>query len=80
MSQFAKESGRSCSLVGAETMAAARTVKDVSPHEFVKAYAAHLKRSGKVLVFLGFRTRFLAVGRWFSVSPNNDLCFSALFT
>ncbi|OMO54531.1 Ribosomal protein S19e [Corchorus olitorius] len=28
-------------------MEAARTVKDVSPHEFVKAYAAHLKRSGK---------------------------------
>ncbi|KAK9066579.1 hypothetical protein SSX86_013902 [Deinandra increscens subsp. villosa] len=26
----------------------ARTVKDVSPHEFVKAYAAHLKRSGKM--------------------------------
>lgn len=30
------------------TMATARTVKDVSPHEFVKAYSAHLKRSGKV--------------------------------
>ncbi|KAL6013446.1 Protein component of the small (40S) ribosomal subunit [Asimina triloba] len=29
-------------------MATARTVKDVSPHDFVKAYAAHLKRSGKV--------------------------------
>ncbi|KAL5987346.1 Protein component of the small (40S) ribosomal subunit [Asimina triloba] len=29
-------------------MEAARTVKDVSPHEFVKHYAAHLKRSGKV--------------------------------
>ncbi|CDY16820.1 hypothetical protein HID58_032108 [Brassica napus] len=26
-----------------------KTVKDVSPHEFVKAYAAHLKRSGKML-------------------------------
>ncbi|XP_057540012.1 40S ribosomal protein S19-2-like [Amaranthus tricolor] len=26
----------------------ARTVKDVAPHDFVKAYAAHLKRSGKV--------------------------------
>ncbi|XP_042459897.1 40S ribosomal protein S19-like [Zingiber officinale] len=25
-----------------------KTVKDVSPHEFVKAYAAHLKRSGKL--------------------------------
>lgn len=32
------------------TMAApvAKTVKDVSPHEFVKAYSSHLKRSGKV--------------------------------
>lgn len=29
-------------------MEAARSVKDVSPHDFVKAYAAHLKRSGKV--------------------------------
>ncbi|XP_062151072.1 small ribosomal subunit protein eS19x-like [Alnus glutinosa] len=29
-------------------MAAARTVKDVSPHEFVKAYSAHLKRSGRM--------------------------------
>nr|XP_048329308.1 40S ribosomal protein S19-3-like isoform X2 [Ziziphus jujuba var. spinosa] len=30
-------------------MEAARTVKDVSPHEFVKAYAAHLKRSGRLI-------------------------------
>ncbi|WVZ10371.1 hypothetical protein V8G54_014901 [Vigna mungo] len=30
-------------------MATARTVKDVSPHDFVKAYASHLKRSGKVI-------------------------------
>ncbi|KAJ4819333.1 40S ribosomal protein S19 [Rhynchospora pubera] len=29
-------------------METGRTVKDVSPHEFVKAYAAHLKRSGKM--------------------------------
>ncbi|KAJ8553709.1 hypothetical protein K7X08_024387 [Anisodus acutangulus] len=29
-------------------METARNVKDVSPHEFVKAYAAHLKRSGKM--------------------------------
>jgi len=29
-------------------MATACTVKDVSPHEFVRAYAAHLKRSGKI--------------------------------
>uniref|UniRef100_A0A7N0ZSL9 40S ribosomal protein S19 n=1 Tax=Kalanchoe fedtschenkoi TaxID=63787 RepID=A0A7N0ZSL9_KALFE len=28
--------------------ATGKTVKDVSPHEFVKAYAAHLKRSGKM--------------------------------
>ncbi|KAL3526571.1 hypothetical protein ACH5RR_011227, partial [Cinchona calisaya] len=25
-----------------------RTVKDVSPHDFVKAYASHLRRSGKI--------------------------------
>jgi small subunit ribosomal protein S19e len=29
-------------------MATTCTVKDVSPHEFVTAYAAHLNRSGKV--------------------------------
>lgn len=29
-------------------MAQAKTVKDVSSHEFVRNYAAHLKRSGKV--------------------------------
>ncbi|KAK2385997.1 chloride channel protein CLC-f [Trifolium repens] len=29
-------------------MTTAKTVKDVSPHEFVKAYSAHLKRSGKL--------------------------------
>ncbi|KAL9152394.1 hypothetical protein ABFS82_11G119200 [Erythranthe guttata] len=28
--------------------ATAKTVKDVSPHDFVKSYAAHLKRSGKM--------------------------------
>lgn len=28
--------------------AVTKTVKDASPHEFVKAYSAHLKRSGKV--------------------------------
>lgn len=33
-------------------MATAKNVKDVSPHEFVKAYAAHLKRSGKVILLL----------------------------
>ena len=32
----------------AATASTARTVKDVSPHEFVKAYSAHLKRSGKM--------------------------------
>lgn len=39
-----------CSL-NSTAMATAKTVKDVSPHEFVKAYAAHLKRSGKVSGF-----------------------------
>ncbi|ESQ49903.1 hypothetical protein EUTSA_v10022439mg [Eutrema salsugineum] len=29
-------------------MATGKTVKDVSPHDFVKAYASHLKRSGKI--------------------------------
>ncbi|RWR94951.1 40S ribosomal protein S19 [Cinnamomum micranthum f. kanehirae] len=29
-------------------METARAVKDVSPHLFVKAYSAHLKRSGKI--------------------------------
>jgi small subunit ribosomal protein S19e len=28
----------------------AKTVKDVSSHDFVRAYAAHLKRSGKIEV------------------------------
>ncbi|CAI5471859.1 unnamed protein product [Closterium sp. Yama58-4] len=31
-------------------VAAGTTVKDVSPHAFVKAYAAHLKRTGKIEV------------------------------
>ncbi|KAK9148447.1 hypothetical protein Scep_007204 [Stephania cephalantha] len=29
-------------------METAKTVKDVSPHDFVKAYSSHLKRSGKM--------------------------------
>ncbi|KAI5667084.1 hypothetical protein M9H77_16937 [Catharanthus roseus] len=29
-------------------MTTPRTVKDVSPHDFVKAYASHLRRSGKM--------------------------------
>lgn len=36
-------------------MEAAKTVKDVSPHEFVKAYSSHLKRSGKVALSLSLR-------------------------
>lgn len=35
-------------------MATGKTVKDVSPHDFVKAYASHLKRSGKVSGWLLF--------------------------
>ncbi|GMH27021.1 hypothetical protein Nepgr_028864 [Nepenthes gracilis] len=31
-----------------EKVQASRIVKDISPREFVKAYAAHLKRSGKI--------------------------------
>ncbi len=30
----------------------AKTVKDVASHDFVRAYAAHLKRSGKVSQYL----------------------------
>lgn len=55
-------------------MATARTVKDVSPHEFVTAYSAHLKRSGKVnhstknplnlsiLHIIGFKVRIFRSG------------------
>lgn len=31
-------------------MAGGATVKDVNPHDFVKAYAAYLKRAGKLEV------------------------------
>ncbi|KAI8548441.1 hypothetical protein RHMOL_Rhmol07G0274100 [Rhododendron molle] len=34
--------------IGIRAMATAKSVKDVSPHEFVKAYSAHLKRSSKM--------------------------------
>lgn len=44
-SSFLASKELSCSW---RTMATAKSVKDVSPHEFVKAYSAHLKRSGKV--------------------------------
>ena len=40
-------------------MEAGKTVKDVSPHDFVKAYAAHLKRSGKVLLFFFIAIEFI---------------------
>lgn len=43
----------SAAKASALAMASSRTVKDVSPHEFVKAYSAHLKRSGKVWFFIG---------------------------
>lgn len=33
---------------GAAMASTAKTVKDVPSHDFVRAYAAHLKRSGKV--------------------------------
>ncbi|KAE9590324.1 putative ribosomal protein S19e [Lupinus albus] len=39
-------------------MATAKTVKDVSPHEFVKAYSSHLKRSGKVSFFSFYLCNF----------------------
>ncbi|KAF4397613.1 hypothetical protein G4B88_027353 [Cannabis sativa] len=40
-------------------MATSKTVKDVSPHEFVKAYAAHLKRSGKVCTLPQYLVSFV---------------------
>ena len=50
----------------------AKTVKDVSPHEFVKAYSAHLKRSGKVRsILFSFCVCFL--------SPSAKSCFFFLF-
>lgn len=42
----------------------AKTVKDVSPHEFVKAYSSHLKRSGKVYsnsFFFFIKRRWLCI-------------------
>jgi small subunit ribosomal protein S19e len=47
----------------------ARTVKDVNPHDFVKAYSAHLKRSAKVTLTLHIdRVRELIAG-WFCLYP-----------
>ncbi|OAY77948.1 40S ribosomal protein S19 [Ananas comosus] len=48
-------------------MEAARTVKDVSPHEFVKAYSAHLKRSGKME--LPEWTDIVKTGRFKELAP-----------
>lgn len=42
-------------------METAKNVKDVSPHEFVKAYAAHLKRSGKVSYLSLFLFNFIII-------------------
>ncbi|GFP78911.1 40S ribosomal protein s19-3 [Phtheirospermum japonicum] len=38
----------SCLDLITSVMATAKTVKDVSPNEFVKSYASHLKRFGKI--------------------------------
>ncbi|WZY83200.1 hypothetical protein YC2023_029584 [Brassica napus] len=42
------EQGEICARLDWCAMATGKTVKDVSPHDFVKAYASHLKRSGKI--------------------------------
>ncbi|KAJ6826176.1 40S ribosomal protein S19-like [Iris pallida] len=47
--------------------AAARTVKDVCPHDFVKAYSAHLKRSGKME--LPQWTDIVKTGRFKELAP-----------
>ncbi|KAL9321707.1 hypothetical protein ACSQ67_009760 [Phaseolus vulgaris] len=63
-------------------MATARTVKDVSPHEFVKAYSSHLKRSGKVLYVLGcvIVTNSLNSGELFMELPEwTDIVKTAKF-
>ncbi|KFK25779.1 hypothetical protein AALP_AA8G159300 [Arabis alpina] len=48
-------------------MAIGRTVKDVSPHDFVKAYASHLKRSGKIELPLW--TDIVKTGRLKELAP-----------
>ncbi|XP_020599839.1 40S ribosomal protein S19-1-like [Phalaenopsis equestris] len=50
-----------------ETAKVGRTVKDVSPHEFVKAYSAHLKRSGKIE--LPHWTDIVKTGRFKELAP-----------
>ncbi|URE08393.1 40S ribosomal protein, partial [Musa troglodytarum] len=47
--------------------ALARTVKDVSPHEFVKSYSSHLKRSGKME--LPEWTDIVKTGRFKELAP-----------
>ncbi|CAL9122928.1 unnamed protein product [Musa textilis] len=47
--------------------AVARTVKDVSPHEFVKSYSSHLKRSGKME--LPEWTDIVKTGRFKELAP-----------
>jgi hypothetical protein len=41
---------KTCFAVVEAMASTAKTVKDVPSHDFVRAYAAHLKRSGKVNV------------------------------
>ncbi|KAJ6829643.1 40S ribosomal protein S19-like [Iris pallida] len=51
----------------AEATATARTVKDVCPHDFVKAYSAHLKRSRKME--LPHWTDIVKTGRFKELAP-----------
>nr|CAD1837916.1 unnamed protein product [Ananas comosus var. bracteatus] len=55
-------------------METAKTVKDVSPHEFVKAYSAHLKRSGKME--LPEWTDIVKTGRFKELAPYDPDCFN----
>ncbi|KAJ8620030.1 hypothetical protein MRB53_028559 [Persea americana] len=48
-------------------METARAVKDVSPHLFVKAYSAHLKRSGKIE--LPYWTDIVKTGTFKELAP-----------
>ncbi|XP_042447662.1 40S ribosomal protein S19-3-like [Zingiber officinale] len=48
-------------------ISASKTMKDVSPHEFVKAYSAHLKRSGKME--LPEWTDIVKTGRFKELAP-----------
>ncbi|URE27114.1 40S ribosomal protein [Musa troglodytarum] len=63
----APEAAAAAVLMATMETAVAKTVKDVSPHEFVKAYSAHLKRSGKME--LPEWTDIVKTGRFKELAP-----------